>query len=140
MMDMCIIVTGDRFWARHKLAAAILGRLAKRYGPDIVIVHGGAPGVDESFAAAAKGLGIAVEPHTADWYRLGNRAGPIRNQQMIDAGAQNCVALHRFLSNSRGTTAAAKRSRRGYPRTSSTRRRGFPGGCERAIRDWNDGR
>src|SRR5258708_269331 len=97
---MRIIVTGDRFWACHRLAAAILRRLVKRYGPAIVIVHGDAPGVDESFATACRGLGIEVEAHPADWDRLGKRAGPIRNQEMIDAGAGLCIAVHRFLMNS----------------------------------------
>jgi hypothetical protein len=79
---MRIIVTGDRFWACHRLAASILGRLVTRYGPDVVIVHGGSTGVDESFDAACRGLGIAVEPHPVtdeDWKRLGKRAGPLRN-------------------------------------------------------------
>jgi hypothetical protein len=48
-------------------------------------------------------MGIAVEAHSADWDRLGNRAGPIRNGEMVAAGAGLCLALHRFLANSRGT-------------------------------------
>jgi hypothetical protein len=97
---MRIIVTGGRSWACHKLAAVILRRLVAHYGPEIVIVLGDATGVDESFATAAKGVGIAVEAHPADWDGLGKRAGPIRNQGMIDAGAGLCIALHRFLANS----------------------------------------
>jgi hypothetical protein len=34
-----------------------------------VIVHGDATGVDQSFGLAAKGLGLEVEPHPADWDR-----------------------------------------------------------------------
>lgn len=100
---MRVIVTGDRFWACHHLAAGIIRRLEARYGPDIVIVHGAATGVDESFDTAAMGLGIATEPHPADWERLGKRAGPIRNQAMVDAGASMCIAVHRYLMNSKGT-------------------------------------
>ena len=47
------------------MAAAVIRRLVDCFGPDIVIVHGDATGVDESFATAAKGLGVAVEPHAA---------------------------------------------------------------------------
>ena len=61
-----ILIMGDRFWACHQLAASIIRRLVARYGPDIVIVHGDSTGVDESFAAAAKGQGVAVEAHPAD--------------------------------------------------------------------------
>jgi hypothetical protein len=38
----------------------LLGRLVARYGPGVVIVHGGDTGVDESFATAARGLGVAA--------------------------------------------------------------------------------
>lgn len=107
---MRIIVTGDRFWACNQLAAGIIRRLVGRYGPDVVIVHGGATGVDESFATAAKGQGVAVEAHPADWDRLGKRAGPLRNRAMIEAGAGLCLAVHRFLMNSKGTKNCARQA------------------------------
>jgi hypothetical protein len=52
---------------------------------------------------AARGLGVAEEPHPVDWDRLGKRADPVRNQEMVDAGAAMCIALHRFLANSKGS-------------------------------------
>jgi hypothetical protein len=100
---MRIIVTGDRFWFCNRLAAAIVRRLVARYGPEITIVHGAAPGVDESFEMASHGLGVKTEPHPADWKQLGNKTGPIRNQEMIEAGAELCIAFHRTLNTSRGT-------------------------------------
>ena len=48
-------------------------------------------------------LGILVEPHRADWKGLGNIAGPARNREMVEAGADLCVALHRRLEASKGT-------------------------------------
>jgi hypothetical protein len=80
---MRIIVTGDRFWVCNRLAAGVLRRLIDRYAPHIIIVHGAATGVDQSFDTAAKGLGIPVEAHPAAW----DRPGPVRNQEMVDAGA-----------------------------------------------------
>jgi hypothetical protein len=75
----------------------VIRRLVKRYGEDIVIVHGGATGVDESFATTCKGLGIAGEGHPVtdeEWRRIGTRAGPLRNQAskrpvkaILDGGA-----------------------------------------------------
>ena len=52
---MRILLTGDRFWSCHVLAAAILKRLIARYGPDLTLVHGDGTGVDESFGTAARG-------------------------------------------------------------------------------------
>jgi hypothetical protein len=98
-----VIVTGDRLWSCNPLAASIIRRLVDRYGPGLVIVHGGATGVDESFEEAARGLCVTTDPHPADWDRLGKRAGPVRNRAMVEAGAELCIALHRFLMNSKGT-------------------------------------
>jgi hypothetical protein len=75
---MRILVTGDRYWACHKLAADVLRRLIDRYGPDLVIVQGDATGVDESFGTAAKGLGLSVEAHAAERDREGPTADPKR--------------------------------------------------------------
>jgi hypothetical protein len=104
---MRILITGDRSWACHELAAAVIRRLVARYGPDITIVHGDAAGVDKSFATAAEDLGVAVEAHPADWSRLGKSAGPIRNREMVQAGADLCIAFHRFIMASKGTKNCA---------------------------------
>jgi hypothetical protein len=49
----------------------VLQRLIARYGRDIVIIHGGEAGVDESFNRACKSLGIAVEARLANWPQTG---------------------------------------------------------------------
>jgi hypothetical protein len=100
---MRILITGDRHWRCDDLAEQIINRLLARYGPDLVIVHGGAPGVDHAFHVACQTLGVTVEPHLADWKGLGNIAGPTRNREMVQAGAGLCVAVHRSLASSKGT-------------------------------------
>jgi YspA, cpYpsA-related SLOG family len=102
-LDMRILVTGDRHWPCTELAERILNRLIGRYGPDLVIVHGGAPGVDNAFATACRWLGVVAEAHVADPKGLGNVAGPARNREMVEAGADLCIALHRALETSIGT-------------------------------------
>jgi hypothetical protein len=50
-----------------------------------VLVHGAAPGVDTFIASEAKGWGWDVRPYPADWQTFGKKAGPLRNQQMLDS-------------------------------------------------------
>jgi hypothetical protein len=100
---MLILSTGDRFWTCPKLATSIVRRLVARYGPGITIIQGGGAGVDNSFASACRDLGISTEPHFADWKGLGNIAGPVRNKEMVDSGADLCIALHCTVARSKGT-------------------------------------
>jgi hypothetical protein len=123
---MRVIITGDRAWHAPALAAEVVKRLLVRYGPDLVIVHGGATGIDWSFTQACANLGVKVEVHPARWdhldvpgavirenkygVRYNANAGPIRNAEMVAAGAGLCVALHRFLRQSRGTKDCVRRA------------------------------
>jgi hypothetical protein len=54
-LNMRIVIAGEGSWPCDGLAAGILRRLLNRYGADIVIAHGGRPGVDEAFSQAAHG-------------------------------------------------------------------------------------
>jgi hypothetical protein len=63
------------------------------------------------FVYAVRGLGVAVEAHPPDW-TVGKNAGPVRNAVMIKAGPDLCIAVHKFVTNSRGTKDCA---REGYP-------------------------
>jgi YspA, cpYpsA-related SLOG family len=100
---MRILIAGDRHWRCDELAKQIVNRLLARYGSDLVIVHGGAAGVDKSFSDACENLGVVAELHLADWRGLANIAGPMRNREMVESGADMCIALHRTLETSRGT-------------------------------------
>jgi len=59
----------------------------------VTIVHGNAAGADRLAAVAASDFGFHVEAWLADWARHGKGAGPIRNQQMLDAGADLVIAF-----------------------------------------------
>lgn len=108
-MPTRIIITGDRHWGCFALAEAIIHRLAERYGwDDLVIVHGAATGVDASFGEACSLHDVTQESHPADWSK-GKAAGPIRNQEMVDAGADFAIAVHRNLAGSRGTRDCVRR-------------------------------
>ncbi|HEY2159333.1 MAG TPA: SLOG family protein [Isosphaeraceae bacterium] len=107
---MRVIVTGDRAWECRELAEDVVRRLLAKYGQGLVVVHGAVGGVDAAFAEAAEALDITVEAHRAEWARLGKRAGLSRNQRMVDAGADICLAVHRFIANSQGTKDCARRA------------------------------
>lgn len=77
------------------------------------IVHGDASGADSMAAWAAeeilkknKKLDIQIEAYPADWKKYGYAAGPIRNKEMVDLGANICLAFQR--GNSSGTANCMK--------------------------------
>ncbi len=105
-----IIVTGSRDLDCHPLALAIVTRLEARYGDGLVICHGDCRGVDKAFDAACRELGVAVEPHPADWDAHGKAAGPLRNARMVAAGADLAIAVHPDLTNSKGTLDCVRRA------------------------------
>lgn len=76
----------------------------------VTLVHGGARGVDRQAAAIWSSFGEPVEEHPARWDLHGRQAGPMRNQEMVNAGADRCVAFI-LLGSSRGTTDCMERAR-----------------------------
>jgi hypothetical protein len=89
---MRIIIVGDRFWDCDRLAESIFRRLVARYGPDIVIGLGGAPGVDHAFSTACRNLGIAIDLYLADFSHLGDYR--FNNCQLLRSGAELCIIVH----------------------------------------------
>lgn len=104
-----VLITGDRHWDAIDVAETVINRLLARYGPNLTIVHGAATGVDSAFEEAAELLGVDTEPHPADWGK-GKSAGPIRNSEMVKTGADLCIAVHRYLANSRGTLDCVRKA------------------------------
>lgn len=108
---MRILVTGSRDWTdkvtiAHAIREAWLVE-GRPYG--VTVVHGGARGADYIAGVYSKRLGFKVEVHEvsdADWKNFGRSAGAIRNQAMVDAGADICLAFIR--NESRGATMCAR--------------------------------
>lgn len=61
--------------------------------PDATVIVGGARGADTLAEVAALALGMQVEVFYANWNKYGTRAGPIRNQEMIDSGIDKVIAF-----------------------------------------------
>ena len=56
-----------------------------------LVIAGGARGADTIAAEWAKARDIPCEVYMADWDGLGPKAGPIRNQRMLDEGKPDLV-------------------------------------------------
>jgi len=57
------------------------------------IIHGGCPGVDKMVDAEARKCGFPIEVFPADWKTYGGAAGPIRNKEMLNSGADKVYAF-----------------------------------------------
>lgn len=83
-----------------------------------MLVCGMAPGVDLAAYAWARRKGLFIDEHPAMWSIHGDRAGPVRNAEMVRV-AQACVAFPCPLS--KGTWDCVKKAKAaGLPTLVST--------------------
>jgi hypothetical protein len=75
-----------------------------------VVIAGGARGADTIAAEWAEHRGIPAEVYMADWERLGRKAGPIRNQRMLDDGGPNLVVAFPGGTGTAGMTGIAHKA------------------------------
>lgn len=86
-----LLVTGSRYHTDRDKVARTLRPFAQ---PGRVLVHGKAPGLDMLCRDVWTELGLPALGIPAEWDKYGNRAGPIRNQAMVDLGGYvACVAF-----------------------------------------------
>lgn len=109
---MRILVTGSRNWVDEYTIKEQLKTLWLKYKDthtDIVLVVGDCPtGVDKIARECWEFQKLPVEVYRADWNKNGRAAGPIRNQEMVDSGADIGVAF--ILGESRGTRDCLRRA------------------------------
>ena len=102
---MRILITGSRNWNDVETMIEVLSPY--NMTRDVkTLVHGGAAGADIIAGEIAAEFGWYVEEYPADWTKHGKAAGPIRNQKMVDLGADVCLAFP--LGESRGTRHCMK--------------------------------
>ncbi|MBF6331881.1 SLOG family protein [Nocardia transvalensis] len=104
MTSRRILITGSRAWL-HRPTIRIA--LAAVWSPSAILVSGACPrGADYLCESCWTHWGGRVERHPADWHRHGRAAGFVRNQRMVDLGADICLA---FIHNhSPGATHTAE--------------------------------
>lgn len=116
MTSYRVLVTGSREWTDREAVYKALTKAVKdnSHGWRVILIHGDARGADRLADSVARELGWSIEKHPARWeehdddcphYHEGNTtcntAGIRRNREMVDLGADVCVAF--LTGESRGT-------------------------------------
>lgn len=110
---MKVLVCGGRDYQNKARVFAFLDYIAKVAKEDDdetieAIVHGGCDGADYLAEEWAHARGVQVEVYLADWKTHGKKAGPMRNQRMInEAKPDICIAF----PGGRGTADMVRRAR-----------------------------
>ena len=73
------------------------------------VIEGASPGIDELAGRWASARGLEHVQYPADWQELGRRAGPVRNQEMLDKGRPGMVIA---FPGGPGTADMTQRARR----------------------------
>lgn len=100
------------------MRGALLGARKAANGAHMRIVEGGAQGADQlAGLLTSRASNASVEVHPAIWDRKSDgsynkMAGFQRNQQMIDAGADICLAFFKTGAANRGTKDCVDRAKR----------------------------
>lgn len=103
-----ILITGSRDWDDVKEIEVRLIEALYDLGnlDDTVLVSGACPtGADYICEHFWTHMGLTVERHPADWNRHGKRAGFVRNAEMVNLGADICLAF--IKDGSKGATMTA---------------------------------
>lgn len=113
---MKVLTTGSRDWFgiwgewRITLVLNRLELLATALESPLRLMHGACPeGADAIVTRWATRRRVPMEEFPADWLKLGRQAGPIRNQYMVNRGADMCVAFLKDASKgTQGTVDLAR--------------------------------
>lgn len=120
-----VLVTGSRKWDDILTLHHALNTEWRKHG-DFILVHGAALGADQmahhwaKWSVVIENFNITIEAHPAksvcrvpgcwdhSFEALGEKAGPVRNQVMVDRGADICLAFP--TQDSIGTFDCMKRA------------------------------
>jgi hypothetical protein len=115
---MRVLVCGSRTFRENLIVFSVLNGLhlveSETDTGITTLIEGGAKGADALgafWAHSADGVEHLCFP--ANWDQLGKRAGPIRNQQMLDEGEPEMVLafVDKPLAESRGTNDMVTRAK-----------------------------
>jgi hypothetical protein len=105
-----LLITGSRDWSDAQVIATELEIVQAHEGEQVVLVSGSCPtGADKIAEDIAVKFGWMIERHPADWKTHGKRAGFIRNGEMVEQGADYCVAFVKDSSPGASNTVVKAR-------------------------------
>jgi len=105
---LTVMVTGSRTYNDRDRIYKIMDTVRGTVGIPIDVYAGGAAGADALFARWARDRNMHVTPFPAKWRLEGRKAGPLRNQRMVDAGPEFFVAVGMKIAS--GTEDCVKRA------------------------------
>ncbi len=114
-----ILITGSREWVKPELIYDAIWQWVRENtipNEEVFLIHGDASrGADRIARDYARGVSwLLEEAHPADWENEGRAAGFIRNQLMVDLGADVTLAFIR--NGSKGAThTAGQAAKAGIP-------------------------
>lgn len=103
------LICGGRDFSDARMFSDAMRRIVRERGYPAVVVHGGAYGADrmaENWAIESQVEKVVAYP--AIWKRDGNKAGPLRNQRMLDDARPDVVIS---FPGGRGTADMVRRAR-----------------------------
>ncbi len=93
-----VLICGSRDWRDMLMIREFVATLPN----GTLVIHGACQGADAKAGIAALERGLPVAAMSAPWQFCGRRAGPIRNQWMLDYLAP--TELHAFHDNLEGSS------------------------------------
>lgn len=111
MNTLRILITGSRNYSDKDRIRRVFRNLIKKFDEydNFTLVSGNCPtGADNIAEQIAKELQWEIELYPAEWNKHGKKAGPIRNQLMVDTKPDVCLAFP--LGKSYGTYDCVKRA------------------------------
>ncbi len=89
-----ILVSGKRDFTDYERFSKYMDELIchETMGSEITIVQGGANGADSLAKRYAKDHDLKMMEFPANWKAFGKKAGPMRNQEMVDYLKENAIS------------------------------------------------
>ena len=117
-MTFTVLVCGGRDYENYEKVYNVLASLCDKHklwvnseASGLRIVTGGAPGADMWAGYWAVGNGAQVKIYLPDWDQFGLRAGPIRNQLMLDSEKIDLVIAFPGGSGTRDMVSRARKAK-----------------------------